>query len=210
MRPVPISVPTLKRKPYKPIPVPTIPEFPTRPPKIEEFVYTKRFMADRVTAVLNNIEQGLLSEEERRLLFWVLTENEEAIAFEDNERGTFKEKYFPDYIMETVPHEPWQLAPIWLAESIKGEVTQMLKDQMDSGNLEPSTSSYWARIFTVVKPKGGIRIVWDLQELNRVSIQDAMLPPNVTEFAESFMGHAIYSTLDLYSGYHHRTIHPDS
>ena len=37
-----------------------------------------------------------------------------------------------------------------------------------------------------------------------------MLPPNVAEFAESFIGFSIYGMLDLYSGFHHRLIHEDS
>jgi hypothetical protein len=33
--------------------------------------------------------------------------NEEALAFEDKDRGMLKESYFSDYIMPTVPHTPW-------------------------------------------------------------------------------------------------------
>jgi hypothetical protein len=93
MRLVPISVPTLKKEPYKPIPLPTIPKFPTHPLKIEEFTYTMKFTADRVAIILKNMEQDFLSKEETRLLFWALTENKDAIAFEDSEQGTFKKKY---------------------------------------------------------------------------------------------------------------------
>ena len=209
-RPVPVSVPLMKRQPYKPIPVPKLPAFPTHPPKREQFVYTKRLTKERVDKIVSNIEEDFLSEDEIGLLLWVLAQNEQAIAFEDTECGRFKEKYFPDYMMETVPHEPWQLPPIRIAESIKEEVNRLLQNQIDSGRLEPSMSSYRSRMFTVKKPKGGLRVVWDLQQLNKYSIQDAMLPPNVNEFAESFVGYSMYGTLDLYSGYHHRTLHPYS
>ena len=160
--------------------------------------------------ILSNMDSDFLSKEEQRLLFWVLTQNEQAIAFEDSERGKFRSEYFPDYIMEMVPHIPWQLPPIPIPRAIKTEVEELLRNQFKSGNLERSTSSYRARMFTVKKATGGLRVVWDLQELNKYSIQDAMLPPNINEFAESFVGHAIYGTLDLYSGYHQRAIHPDS
>ena len=209
-RPVPVSVPLMKRQPYKTIPVPKLPRLPTHPPKREQFVYTKRLSKERVDKIANNIEPGFLSEDEIGLLLWVLAQNEKAIAFEDDECGRFKEKYFPDYVMETVPHEPWQLPPIRIAESIKEEVNRLLQNQIDSGKLEPSMSSYRSRMFTVKKPKGGLRVVWDLQQLKKYSIQDAMLPPNVNEFTESFMGYSIYGTLDLYSGYHHRMLHPQS
>jgi hypothetical protein len=207
-RPVPVSMPSMKRRPYKTIPVPKLPQFPTHPPK--QFIYTQRLTKERVDKIISNIQTGFLSEDETRLLLWVLAQNEQAIAFEDSECGRFKEIYFPDYTMETVPHEPWQLAPIRIAESIKEEVSRLIQNQIESGNLEPSTSSYRSRMFTVKKPKGGLRVVWDLQQLNKYSVQDAMLPPNVNEFAESFVGYSIYGTLDLYSGYHQRTLHSDS
>ena len=124
--------------------------------------------------ILKNIPQNFLSNDELSLLFWVVAQNEKAIAFDDSERGTYKNTYFPDYVMETIPHEPWRLPPIRIAESIKEEVTQMLRNQMDNGNLEVSTASYRSCIFTVQKPHGkGLRIVHDLQPLNAVSVQDA-------------------------------------
>jgi hypothetical protein len=209
-RPVPVSVPLLKREPYRNIPLPEAPQIPTHPPPIKEFAYTEKLSAPRVQTILDNMDRKFLSCEEQDLLFWVLTQNEEAIAFEDSDCGRFKKKYFPDYIMETVPHTPWQLSPIRIHDAIKEEVTHMLKEQLNSGNVSYSTSSYRSRMFVVIKPKGGLRSVWDLRNLNKISIQDAMLPPNVSEFADAFVGYSIYGTLDLYSGYHHRTLHPDS
>lgn len=210
VRPVRVSMPPLKREPYKPLPKPVLPEFPTHPPKIEDFQYTERLTKDRVTLILSNMDTEFLSEEEQRLIFWVLTENEQAVAFEDKECGRFKDEYFPPYVMETVPHEPWQLPPIPIPRAIKAEVERLLRNQFESGNLQRSTSSYRSRMFTVKKATGGLRVVWDLQMLNKYSVQDAMLPPNINDFAESFVGHSIYGTLDLYSGYHQRTLHPDS
>ena len=111
--------------------------------------------------------------------------------------------------METVPHIPWQLPPIRIHDAIKDEVTHMLKDQLNSWNISYSTSSYRSRMFVVIKPKGGLRSVYDLRSLNRISIQDAMLPPNVSKFADAFIRYSIYGTLDLYSGYPQRMLHLD-
>lgn len=209
--PIPVSVPSRLREPYKAIPIPILPEFPTRPPPIDHYPYSQRITKERLDVILNNIPHNFLSPEEIALLVWVLSQNEEAIAFADHERGTFKKEYFPDYIMEVVDHVPWSLDPIRIPESIKDEVIHMLQNQLDNGNLEPSTASYRSRIFTVQKPHGkGLRIVHDLQPLNAVSAKDAMLPPHVQEFAEAFNGYSIYGTMDLYWGYHHRVIHPDS
>lgn len=209
--PVPVSVPSMKREPYKPIPVPILPDFPIRPPPIDQYPYSNRITKERLDIILSHTAPEFLSADELALLVWVVSQNEEAIAFDDSERGTYASKYFPDYVMEVVEHKPWRLPPIRIAESIRDEVVQMLQNQLDNGNLEPSTASYRSRMFTVQKPHGkGLRIVHDLQPLNAVSVQDAMLPPNVQEFADAFTGYAIYGTMDLYSGYHHRVIHSDS
>jgi len=58
----------------------------------------------------------------------------------------------------------------------------------------------------VGKPKGGIRLVADVQELNRVTVRDAGLPPRTDDFAESFVGHVIYGLVDLFSGYDGRRL----
>ena len=82
----------------------------------------------------------------------------------------------------------------------------MLLDQKAAGKYEYSTASYRSRIFAVSKPKGGIRLVADVQELNRVTVRDAGLPPRTDDFAESFVGHVIYGLADLFSGYDGRRL----
>ena len=45
-----------------------------------------------------------------------------------------------------------------------------------------------------------------MQELNRVTVRDAGLPPRTDDFAESFVGHVIYGLADLFSGYDGRRL----
>ena len=46
----------------------------------------------------------------------------------------------------------------------------------------------------------------DVQELSRVTVHDAGLPPRTDDFAESFVGHVIYGLADLFSGYDGRKL----
>jgi len=124
-------------------------------------------------------------------LVFVLQTRQQALAFEDSKRGTFSDEYFPDYEIPVIEHIPWVQAPIRIPKSIKDTVRQMLLDQKAAGKYEYSTASYRSRIFTVSKPKGGICLVADVQELNRVTVRDAGLPPRTDDFAESFVGHVI-------------------
>jgi hypothetical protein len=212
--PVPVTVPQMtdemKHRGYKPIELPPLDPLPINPPSLSEFIYTERITEERLNLMLSNIPEGFLSETERDLIVYIVGKYQEAISFTDMERGRFKQKYYPDYIMETVPHTPWRIHPGKIPESIRPQVIQLLRDQVKAGNLEPSISSYRSKIFAIVKPSGGLRIVHDLQPLNAVSVQDSMLPPNVAEFAESFVGRAVYGVMDLYSGYHQRTLHEQS
>lgn len=208
--PIAVSMPAMTREPYKPLPEPEIKLLPHHPPNWRSEKYSKKLTKERMDIIFDNIQPNFLSDEEIDLLIWVLRENEDAISFEDSERGCFKPEYFPDYVMETVPHEPWREAPIRIPKAVKSEMTDMLRKQVESGNLEPAHASYRSRVFVVQKPKGGLRIVHDLQPLNAVSVQDAMLPPNVYKFAEGFIGYSVYATMDLYSGYHQRRLHPGS
>jgi len=105
-----------------------------------------------------------------------------------------------------IEHIPWVQSPIRIPKSIEDTVHQMLLDQKAAGKYEYSTASYRSRIFTVVKPKGGIHLVADVQELNRVTVRDAGLPPTTDDFAEGFVDHVIYGLADLFSGYDRRKL----
>ncbi|KAF8314108.1 hypothetical protein DL93DRAFT_2039554, partial [Clavulina sp. PMI_390] len=154
MRPVPVSAPSMPREPYKPIPEPDVPDMPHHPPNWRNYPYSERLTRERVAVIMDGIEPDFLSDDETSLLMWVVSQNESAIAFEDSERGTFKPEYFPDYTMEVVPHTPWQERTIPIPLAIRGEVEELLKKQIESGNLEPTYSSYRSSLFVVKKPKG--------------------------------------------------------
>ncbi|MBW0506098.1 hypothetical protein O181_045813 [Austropuccinia psidii MF-1] len=75
-----------------------------------------------------------------------------------------------------------------------------------TGLYEKSTSSYTSPIFCVSKSNGKLRIVHDLQELNKVTIKDAGLPPHIAEFVDSFAGRACYGLGDIMGGYDEREL----
>ena len=62
----------------------------------------------------------------------------------------------------------------------------------------------------VPKKNGMFQIVYDLQPLNAVMIKDAGLPPNVEPYTEHCPRWAIYSMGDLYIGYDHAPLAPES
>jgi len=104
-------------------------------------------------------------------------------------------------VIFTVPHIPWGLKPIPVPRALFPKLMELLKEKMRMGILEPSIAPYSNRWFTVPKKSGALRFIQDMQPANKVTIRNMGSGPVVDEVAEQFVGHAIYSIGDLYSGY---------
>ena len=190
---------------FKPIDIPELPPLPLDPPFLEDFEPTMRLTQERLNFILATIPEGFLSPREIDLLVFVLRTRDLALAFTDAERGTFSRAYYPDYEIPVIEHIPWVQPPIRVPKSIEETVRKMLLDQKAAGKYEYSTASYRSRIFTVLK-KLGLRIVHDVQELNKVTVRDSALPPRVDDFAEGLVGRVIYGLADLFAGYDGRIL----
>ncbi len=153
---------------YKSINIGNLTMLPMNLPSFENLEYTGRLLKERMAKIISHILRDFLAKAELDLLVHVLKEREDVIAFTDAEHGTFNRKYYPDYVMKTIPHMPWQIKPLRLPLVRTEEIMTMLKEQMLAGKYEFSQSSYQARFFTVEKKDGSLRIVHDLQPLNAV------------------------------------------
>jgi hypothetical protein len=160
--------------------------------------------------IINVNSKGFLSPEEEKLFQHIIMLNEEALAFTDEERGTLKESYFSPYIIPTVPHTPWEHKNLPIPPGLLTQVVEILRNKIAAGVYEMSQSSYRSRWFIVRKKNGKIRIVHDLQALNKVSVRDAGLLPIVDDFVQGFAGSQCYTVFDLFSGFDARKIHPNS
>ena len=183
-------------------PLQNLPQLPHHPPK---FIPTKKVTEERITALGIDDHNELLPEE-KKLLQHVILLNERSIAFSEDERGTFKDTYFSDYIIPTVDHEPWIEKNIPIALSYKDEIIRLLKEKVKAGVYEPTVTAYRSKWFCVKKKDGGLRMVHDLQNLNSVTIRDSAVPPIVEEFVEAYAGRSVYTVLDMYWGFHARVI----
>ena len=187
-------------------PLATLTPLPECPP---EFTPTQKLTQERLDMLSVNSDGFLLPEEEKlfKHIMWL---NQEALPFEEKDRGTLKESYFSPYIMPTIPHTPWEYRNIPIPPGILSKVIELLKLKMEAGVYEPSQSSYRSRWFCVLKKNGSLRLVHDLQPLNKVTIRDAGQLPIVDDFVEGFAGRQCYTVFDLFWGFDARKVDPNS
>ena len=133
--------------------------------------------------------------------------HQEGFAWDDSERGHFREDFFPPIDIPVIPHTPWVLRNIPIPPGLYQEVCRLVKNKIDAGVFEPSNSSYRSRWFCVVKKDGkSLRIVQSLEPLNQVTIRHSGVPPFTEQVAENFSNRVCNSMMDLFVGYDERAL----
>ena len=208
VRPVKQQIPEDMKTIYKfpEDPLKNLPRLPHHPPN---FIPSTKVTHERMTELAIETHDELRPEE-KKLLQHIILLNERSIAFNEQERGTFRSDYFSDYKIPTIDHEPWIEKNIPLPQGYKDELIQLLKDKIKAGVYERASTPYRSRWFYVKKKDGGLRIVHDLQRLNSVTIRDSAVPPIAESFIEDYAGRSVYTVLDMYWGFHARTLDIES
>ena len=166
-----------------------------------------RYTPERQVGIRAVHDTGDLWEQELDLIDDFFQKHQLDFAWEDIERGHFKEEYFPPVDMPVVEHTPWVLKNIPIPKAIYPEVCKIIQTKIKAGVYEPSNSSYRSRWFCVVKKDGkSLRIVHSLEPLNAVTIAHSGIPPATEDLAAHFSGRAAGGCLDLYVGYDERLI----
>src|SRR5262249_32342043 len=142
-------------------PLEGMPDLPTQPP---EFVPEGRYTQERKEA-MDKVHGGdFLWPEERKLIHWILAKQNEAFAWQESEKGKFREDMFPPVEIPVVEHVPWALKNIPIPPGLYDEVCRIIKAKIEAGVYEPSNSSYRSRWFCVVKKDGkSLRLVHSLE-----------------------------------------------
>ncbi len=183
-------------------PLLTLATLPTNPP---DFQSTERLTEERMKE-LNVNQDNFLWPEEEKLFKHVLKLNEQTLPYEEKDRGTFSQEYFSDYIMPVVEHTPWEYKNIPIPPGIRQKVIEFLKSKIEAGVYEASQSSYRSRWFCILKKSGALRLIHDLQPLNKISIRDAGQIPEPDDFIEPYGGCQCYTMFDMFWGFDARKV----
>ncbi|POW00299.1 hypothetical protein PSHT_13094 [Puccinia striiformis] len=174
-----------------------------------EFTPTWKITEERLK-VINFGPADFLWAEELKLFKHLIITRQDAFAFGPEERGLLKHTYGQPYVIPVIKHEPWQQKPIPIPTAIKDQFIELVRERIKTGLYEQSFSTYSSPVFCVKKQDGKLRVVHDLQKLNKVTIKDSGLPPNPEELIESFTGRACYGLGDIMGGYDERELAPES
>jgi len=80
--------------------------------------------------------------EERQLVAQVLWLNEKGLAWDETEKGRFREDYFSPVKIPVQEHVPWARKTLPIPPGICEKVIELIRRKVDSGVYEMSYSSY--------------------------------------------------------------------
>ncbi|KAL4032750.1 hypothetical protein IC575_005832 [Cucumis melo] len=89
-----------------------------------------------------------------------------------------------------------------MAPSELKELKMRLQELVDKGYIRPSVSPWGAPVLFVKKKDGTLRLCIDYRQLNKVTIHNKYPLPRIDDLFDQLRGAALFSKIDLRSGYH--------
>ncbi|KAA0032756.1 putative Gag-pol protein [Cucumis melo var. makuwa] len=97
---------------------------------------------------------------------------------------------------------PISQAPYIMAPSELKELKIQLQELVDKGYIRPSVSPWGAPVLFVKNKDGTLRLCIDYRQLNKVIIRNKYPLPRIDHLFDQLRGAALFSKIDLRSGYH--------
>ncbi|KAA0037806.1 DNA/RNA polymerases superfamily protein [Cucumis melo var. makuwa] len=108
-----------------------------------------------------------------------------------------------EFTIELLPGTaPISEAPYRMTPSELKELKMQLQELVDKGYIRPSVSPWGAPVLFVKKKDGTLRLCIDYRQLNKVTIRNKYPLPRIDDLFDQLRGPALFSKIDLRSGYH--------
>ncbi|KAJ8025453.1 hypothetical protein HOLleu_33014 [Holothuria leucospilota] len=152
---------------------------------------------DHVQSLLEQDNPDLNSEQ-RRSLAEMLRTNADVFARSSTDLGrttVVKHK------INTGNAQPIKQAARRVPVQQREKERELVKEMLDAGVVEPSSSPWASPVVLVKKKNGSTRFCVDYRKLNAVTMKDSYPIPRIAESLDAMSGAQWFSTLDLASGY---------
>lgn len=178
----------------------------------------------RITKEKPNVNEIREKTADMYLLSIDVTE-EEALNIQENVAREYKEEieqlvnsYEPEKIKESVvklkitmkDDEPIFSRPRRLSPAEKSIVDNQVKDWLEQGIIEPSSSEYASQVVVVKKKDGSPRVCIDYRRINKSVVKDRYPLPLIEDLLDKLQGSVVFSTLDLKNGFFHVPVEEES
>ncbi|KAA3483679.1 reverse transcriptase [Gossypium australe] len=97
---------------------------------------------------------------------------------------------------------PVSIAPYRTAPKELVELKVQIQELLDRGFIRPSVSPWGAPVLFVKKKDGTMRMCIDYRQLNKLTIKNKYPLPRIDDLFDQLKGAAVFSKIDLRSGYH--------
>ncbi|KAA3484115.1 DNA/RNA polymerases superfamily protein [Gossypium australe] len=97
---------------------------------------------------------------------------------------------------------PVSIAPYRMAPKELVELKAQIQELLDRGFIRPSVSPWGAPVLFVKKEDGTMRMCIDYRQLNKLTIKNKYPLPRIDDLFDQLKGAAVFSKIDLRSGYH--------
>ncbi|GJV14756.1 putative mitochondrial protein [Tanacetum coccineum] len=105
--------------------------------------------------------------------------------------------------------QPINIRPYRHPPTQKDAIETMVKELIDSGVIRHSQSSFSSPVVMVKKKDGSWRICINYRQLNKQTVKDKFPTPLIEELIDELNRSAVFSKLDLRSGYHQIRMYED-
>ena len=115
-----------------------------------------------------------------------------------------------DHRIDLIPGtSPPNRPPYRVSLAQQEEIMSQVKELLEKGMVQPSSSPFCSPVLLVQKKDGSYRMCVDYRALNKSTIKNRFPVPRIEDIFDKLQGSSYYSRIDLKSGYHQIRIIPE-